>query len=166
MPVDRKGPRFRRPAKPVLNQEFYREIKKNHPGLTLSNNEIKDIILLFNNLCVSTIANTRDGLELPSQLGFIIIGATKTSLEHFHPLAKNYQNWETGKKMCKIYYTNYPNKYKFKFSKLWGFAPGREMKKQVSTAFKANHTKYHIIGSGLQKVKVAHLFKQKQQNII
>ncbi len=156
-PVDKKGPRFRKPAYPVINQEFHRKVKKELPGLIVSTQEIKEIINVFHEVCIETIANTRDGLELPFGLGYIIVAAVRTNREHFIQEATNYQNWETNQYMCKIFYTNRPSKYKFKFNKIWGFKAGRQLKKAVSQSFSQNHTKFYIMSPLLS---ISQVFKK------
>lgn len=161
LPHDSKGPRFRKPVRTILNSEFYKKFKKDLPGLSVSSEDIKNIINTFHSLCIDVIATTRDGLELYNGLGYIIVGSYKSAPGiNYHPGGINYQNWETDKRSCKIYYTNVPSKYKFKFHDLWGFCPGRPMKKKVSESFKEKHTDYYIVDANK---KIAKLFKAKDR---
>lgn len=156
-PNDRKAPRFRRPVRNMLNQEFYRRLKKEHPGLNLSISEIRKIIFTFHDLCNEAAATNRDGLELMSGLGYVIVGACTTGSD---AVAGGLPNWETNRRMCKIYYTNVPSKYKFKFANLWGFAPGRQLKKSVSQSFKINYALFYRTDF---IVRVSRLFMKKDR---
>lgn len=161
LPHDVKGPRFRKPVRTILNSEFYKKFKKDLPGLSVSNEDIKKIINVFHDLCIDVIATKRDGLELPQGLGFIIVGSYVSSQKfNYNEGGTNYQNWETNKRSCKIFYTNRPSKYKFKFSLLWGFCPGRPMQKKVSENFKTLYTQFYSVD---RNKKVAKLFKAKDR---
>jgi hypothetical protein len=163
-PPDRNSPRFRQKYLRILNLEFYKKLNKEYPDLELTNKEIKDIIFAFHHECTEVIANNRDGIELPKQLGFIVLGACKKKeLPHNEGLSEQLgvqvynKNWESNQWICKVCYTNYPTKYKFKNHRFWGFEAGRPLKKAVSNAFIANYKKYVILDNFM---KIATLYRK------
>ena len=83
---NKKGPRFRRNFKRVLNQEFFKRLRKEYPDLMLSVKDVHKIIETFHELCREVISTNRDGLELPEQLGHVFVAAFKINLrldQHF-----------------------------------------------------------------------------------
>lgn len=159
-PVDKKGPRFRKPVRNLLNIKFYNKLRKEIPGSPFSVMEIRKIITTFHEECINVLATNRDGLELPESLGFLLVGGYQT------PTTGNYiglPNWETNRKACRILYTTRPSKYKFKYSRIWGFSPGRQMKKAVSQSFIKNHTIFHSMGSTF---RISKLFTKNPNTIL
>lgn len=149
---DRKAPRFRHTEKRVLNSELVEKIQKLFPNLKLSRKDIRFIINTFNSLCADTIAETRDGIELPEQLGYVVLGKCKTK-EFWSPDHKktwiydtrvDFTNYESNQWVCKVFYSNFAHKYRFKNCKYWGFEASRPLKQKVSKAFIKWHTKYII----------------------
>lgn len=144
---NKKGPRFRKNLKRVINLEFIKKFKKEHPEISLSNKEIRLIMDTFHQLCKDVICETRDGLELPEQLGLLIL--TRMKLPHSKLMDERKaaiykKKFPIPGYLCKIVYTNYSTKYKFKNAQLWGLEPGRPFKKQASENFTKNHTLYQI----------------------
>jgi len=147
---DRKAPRFRYSTFKSINQDFFLKFKKDNPDLFFSFRDVKNILKIFHLLCLDIIANTRDGLELPEQLGYILLGKFKSA--DFEPIDEQtskkynrkvyYKNWESNEWVCKIFYSNYASKYRFKNAKLWAFQPGRPMTKKTSKAFTKNPYMY------------------------
>ena len=165
---NRKGPRFRRNLKKVINPEFLKRLKKEHRDLSLSNKDIRLIMDTFHQLCKDVICETRDGLELPEQLGVIFIGAMKPknplmNERKAHIFKKNFPipGW-----LCKIVYSNYSTKYKFKNAMFWGFEAGRTLKKQASEAFSKNYKKYVILDSHTRINKIYYAANDKVREIV
>lgn len=160
---DRHKPRFRKNIIKVLNQEFYKKLFKEHPDLVLSRQDIKLIMNTFHELCKNVIADTRDGLELMEQLGYIILGAykkkesmidQKKSMEYQQQVV--HRNWNSDSWLCKINYSNFASKYRFKNSTLWAFEANRILSKKVSNAFIKDHKKYTILDDYF---KINYLFR-------
>lgn len=149
---DKKAPRYRKNTLRILNRDFYVRLHKKHPDLNLCVKDIKNIIDTFHNLCKDIIAETRDGLELPEQLGYMVLGKSKVkefyskdveaSFKYEMPI--DFKNWDSNGWLCKIFYTNYAAKYRFRNAHLWAFHAGRDLKKKVSNAFKKDFNKYIV----------------------
>ena len=145
-----KGPRFRNKAERIIDQDFYVKLTKMYPDLVISRKDVKKILNTFHLLCTEVIAETRDGLELLEQLGNIIVGKFKTQdfwkgdiQKCFEYQTKiDYLNWESNEWVCKIFYSNFANKYRFKNAALWGFESCKPLKKAVSKAFTKDPHKY------------------------
>jgi len=144
--ADKKAPRFRTNYSLVVNQAWLKKLKKQFPELPLSGKDIHKIIDTFHMLCRKVITETRDGLQLPEQLGHIFIGAFKPKNEDpmrqiaIYGKRKPVPIWS-----CKVFYTTYGSKYPFKNNRLWGFDPNRILTGEVSKAFEKNHKLYIII---------------------
>lgn len=145
---DRSAPRFRYNTKKVIDQEFYKKLNKEYPDLCFKHTDVKKIMDTFHDLCKDVIANNRDGLDLPEQIGTIFVAQFKKDIiksknEFYKQLFSDSSwEWKTGQHICKILYINSLQKYKFKNSIFWTFVAGRDLKKRVSQAYVKNHTKY------------------------
>ena len=71
---DLNAPRFRPEVYNVLNKEFIEKFKEKYPRYKdLDNKKIKDVIKTFNRTLYNTVVNTRDGIQLPDQIGWLFI---------------------------------------------------------------------------------------------
>src|SRR5574343_194637 len=169
---DLKAPRYRAKVLDVINDEFFKEFKKQYPEYKhLSNKELKEKIALINGTIYKTAIEERDGVELPSGLGYIFIGSCpkkKSANTNYH-LSKqykkvvNHRNWESDQYTAKIFYTNYEQKYRFKFHELWGFKAVRQFKRSVSEAYPESWTKYIMVDN---LTKVSNLFRRQSYKMI
>jgi len=145
-----KGPRFRNKVKRALDQDFFVKLTKMYPDLTISRQDVRKILNTFHAICIKEIAETRDGIELLEQLGNIIVGKFKTQETWKGNVPKSiqyetkidYLNWEQNEWICKIFYSNFASKYRFRNAALWAFEPVKSMKKVVSKAFTKDPYKY------------------------
>jgi len=156
-----------------------KKFKKEHPGLLLSNKDIRKIVDTFHQLCKNVITETRDGLELPEQLGTLTLTRCKPSKAN--PLLNKKSRIFTSRFpipdwLCKIAYSNKSSKYKFKNAQFWAFEAGRPFKKQASENFSKSHTKYvvsdnskrlrmeyHEVNNKLKPIVRENLRKQKEE---
>lgn len=163
---DLKAPRFRPGVLQVLNQPFCRMVRKAHKDLCcLSDADIKAIIRCCGDVVQELVIASRDGVELPEQLGYLFIGSTsatrkgnidyKRSIE----LGKEvrHRNWETDELTGKIFYTNYGAKYRFKFRDVWKFEPVRQFKRAVAAQYPSQYQQYVKVDG---KVRVSQLFRR------
>lgn len=151
---DLKAPRYRTRRKDLLVESFYEAFKEANPKYSyLSNKEIREIVKAVNGKIWNTAIEERDGIELPEQLGYIFIGscpAPKKENPNFH-LSKElnqvirHRNWESDQYLAKVFYTNSASKYRFQFSKLWGFSAGRSFSRTVAKTYPSNYTKYLLV---------------------
>ncbi len=165
---DLNKPRKRRDAKRVLNTAFYKKFHKENPDTGLVNMDIKKIIITFHELCTDVIANTRDGLEFPEQLGYIFLGSCKPKDAAADPIKSQEvgqevltPNWNSNGWLCKISYTNFANKYKFKNFNFWGFEASRPLKRKVSKAYSKDYKKYVI----LDDYRLSYIFKAANKRL-
>lgn len=165
---DLNAPRFRGKRLGLLNRHTINEFKKENPAYEdIDPNKLKKIIRIYNKRLWEGVIKYRDGVELPEFIGFLFLGTCppakrpnvnfSLSKEYGKPLSN--RNWETDGNLGKIFYTNWPAKYKFRFRNLWSFQGTRDFKRAVAKEYPKNWTKYVKMQN---KYRVAHLFKQKQ----
>jgi hypothetical protein len=163
---DLNAPRFRAKRLKILNAEFYNAFRAENPKFSyLSNDDIKEIVNEVNGKLWNTVIDERDGVELPEQLGYIFIGSCpakgmnkdyKTSGELQQVI--QHRNWESDSYLAKIFYTNYGSKYRFHFSKLWGFKPVRQFSRKVGQTYPEQYLKYVYVDN---KKRINEMFKRK-----
>ena len=151
---DLNAPRYRAKCLDVLKKDFYKQFREAHPKLKhLTDKDIKNIIREVNGKTWQMVVDERDGIELPEQLGYIFIGscpAPKKENPNYHiskQLEKviQHRNWESDQYLAKIFYTNSATKYRFQFSRLWGFSPVRQFSRTVGKTYPENYTKYLVV---------------------
>jgi hypothetical protein len=75
-----KASRYRPEVTTLLDKEFFENFKKTHPKYKhLDNKMLRKIIKKFNQLLYQTVIDTRDGVQLPEQLGWLFIGTCQRS---------------------------------------------------------------------------------------
>ncbi len=163
---DLNAPRFRGKRLNILNADFCDAFRKEHPKYAhLSNQDIKSIIHNVNGKLWQTVIDERDGVELPEQLGYIFIGSCpakkmnkdyKTSKELQQLI--QHRNWESDNYLAKIFYTNYGSKYRFMYSKLWGFKPVRQFSRSVGQTYPEQYLKYLVVDN---KRRINEIFSKK-----
>jgi len=168
---DLHAPRYKAKRLSIMNADFCEEFRKENPKFShLTNEQIKRIIREVNDRIWQTVIDERDGIELPEQLGYIFIGScpAKKGLNSDYEKSKLYQkliqhrNWESDNYLAKIFYTNYGSKYKFMFSKLWGFKPVREFSRTVAKVYPQQFTKYLMVENNR---KINHIFREQSKQM-
>lgn len=169
---DLKAPRFRPKRHNLLNEQFYNKIReKGGDFKSLTDKQIKEIIVNFNGSIWESVIENRDGVELLEQLGYLFIGTCQKPKSDNPNIKKSinygvkvqHQNWESDQYLAKIFYTNFETKYRFKFHQLWGFTALRDFKRSVAKAY-PNHWKKYVVVDNLIKVSRlfrGHLYKDK-----
>lgn len=157
---DLHAPRYRPKKLNVLNQAFCEKFHRENPKYRhLTNDQIKNIVTTLNGKIYQTVIDTRDGVELPEQLGYIFIGTCPRKKSdnpdmvkstHYGRIIQN-QNWESDQYVAKIFYTNFETKYRFAFHEMWGFQAVRDFKRSVAKTYPTEWKKYVMIDN-LQKV--------------
>jgi len=161
---DLNAPRYRKKTLGLLNKETFKEFKERKPVYAnIDNSKLKEIIKLYNKALWEGVIKHRDGVTLPDSLGYIFIGTCppaktvnidySTSNEYGKVLRN--KNWETDGNICKIFYTNWSTKYRFKNRDLWSFTANREFKRTVAQEYPKNWTKYLKMQN---KIKVSQLY--------
>lgn len=144
---DVKAPRCRAGVHSILNKAFIDDFVSKYPqyaGITYF--ELLKIVKAFNKKLWEHAAVSRDGTELPEGLGYIFIGTCfspkKFNNNYGESIKQDYRirhrNFESDNYLCKIFYTNFSTKYKFKFRELWSFEPTRSFKRSVSKTYPEN----------------------------
>lgn len=162
---DLKGPRYRKTTHNVLNASFLKDFKAKYPKYAdLDNKKLKSIIETYNGVLWQMVIDEREGVELPEGLGFLFIGTATVKSENPDPeksaelgVAVTHMNWSTNNRVCKIFYTNYPSKYRFANREVWTFSAVRQFKRSVSKAYVANWERYIVIDN---LSKISHLYRK------
>ena len=161
---DLKAPRYRPEAYSIMNKQFFESFKKRYPKYKdLDNKEIRKIIKYFNKVLYQTIIDTRDGVLLPEQIGWIFIGTCQSPKKENVDFAKSNKygvavsnkNWETDGKLAKIFFTSYAPKHKMKNREFWGFTACRDFKRSVAKAYPENWNMYLVV-EPTAKIKLAY----------
>jgi len=161
---DVKAPRFRPEKYNVLSKEFFEKFKKKYPKYkSLDDNNLRKIIKLFNQVIAQAVVDTRDGVQLPEQIGWLFIGTCQQSKKNNIDFAKSAKygvqvtnkNWETDGKLAKIFFTNYAPKHRIKNREFWGFTACRDFKRNVSKSYPENWNMYVAVDP-TQRLKLTH----------
>ncbi len=146
-----KAPRFRRKRYNVISNDFIKRLKNKYPkSKNLKIADIRNIIGEFNEFMWNTVINTRDGVELPNNMGSIFIGSCQrpTKFNKDYNKSEDYKtdirhrNFHSDEKLAKIFYSNYSKKYLFKNRDLWSFIAHRNFSRKVSKTFPENWNRY------------------------
>ncbi len=149
---DKKAPRFRwtKGRYHTMNEELYQSYVKTVENPIMDFSLFRDVIEDFSDALKQAAIDNRDGVKLPAMMGILAVASCKItkrlpvnwkdSLE-----AKLYlkeHNFHTGGLACKIVYSVYTAKYKFRNWALWRFEGNRDFKTKVSQAFEKNYRYY------------------------
>ncbi len=151
---DLTAPRYRPQVHTIMNKEFFESFKKKHPKYKdLDNVELRKIVKYFNNTLYQTVIDTRDGVQLPEQIGWLFIGTCQSPKKQNidfvkskkYGVAVTNKNWETDGKLAKIFFTSYALKHKMKNREFWSFVACREFKRAVAKAYPENWNMYLVV---------------------
>jgi hypothetical protein len=171
-----KASRYRPEVNTILNKEFFENFKKKHPKYKdLDNKMLRKIIKRFNQVLHHTVIDTRDGVQLPEQIGWIFIGTCERSKKDNIDYAKSNKygvkvtnnNWETDGKLAKIFFTNYAPKHRMKNREFWGFQACRDFKRAVAKTYPENWNMYVQVlpESKIDKVYNSVLYKDYMNKV-
>lgn len=148
---DVTAPRFRPEAYSVMNKKFFDSFREKYPKYKhLDNSQLKKIGKTFNQAIYQGVIDTRDGIELPEQIGWLFIGTCQQSKKQNIDFAKSKQygirvsnnNWATDGKLAKIFFSNFAPKHKIKHREYWKFEACREFKRSVAKTYPENWNIY------------------------
>ena len=151
---DLTAPRYRPEVHTIMNKKFFESFKSKHPKYKdLDNKELRKIIKYFNQTLFQTVIDTRDGVQLPEQIGWLFIGTCQSPKKQNTDFVKSKKygvavtnkNWETDGKLAKIFFTSYALKHKMKNREFWGFTACREFKRSVAKAYPENWNMYVVV---------------------
>lgn len=148
---DVKAPRFRPEVKNILNKDFLKLFKDKFPKYKdLDDTLIKTIIKKFNQHVYQTVIETRDGVQLPEQIGWLFIGTCQQSIKENVDYSKSLKygvrvtnkNWDSDGKLAKIFFSNHAPKHRIKNREFWSFVACREFKRAVAKTYPENWQMY------------------------
>jgi hypothetical protein len=138
-------PRYRKPLGNIITKEYLNTLREELPSCSyLSDAELRKIINVFNSEIWNTVIETRDGVELPEQIGHIFIGTCpqnqkKKNVNYIitrqYMKVIQHRNWESDNYLAKIFFSTFGSKYRFLNHELWGFEPCRKFKRTVSKTY-------------------------------
>lgn len=164
---DLNAPRYRPKKLNFTNLEYHKKFTAENPKhASLTADQYKQIITMFNGKIWQTAIEERDGVELPEQLGYIFIGTCprkKSNVdfkksEHYGYVIQN-QNWESDHYTAKIFYTNFETKYRFRHHDMWGFTGLRDFKRKVGQTYPKEWKKYVMVDN---MARVSLIFRKKR----
>jgi hypothetical protein len=148
---DVTAPRFRPDVHSIMNKKFFDSFRKKHPKYKdLTDSELRKVGKTFNQILYQGVIDTRDGVELPEQIGWLFIGTCQQSKKQNIDFAKSKQygvtvsnnNWATDGKLAKIFFSNFAPKHKIKNREYWKFVACREFKRSVAKTYPENWNIY------------------------
>jgi hypothetical protein len=148
---DVTAPRFRPEARNVLTKEFFTLFKQKNPKYKgIDNVNLRKVIKKFNQTVYQTVIETRDGVQLPEQIGWLFIGTCQQSKKENIDYAKSLKygvrvtnkNWDSDGKLAKIFFSNHAPKHKIKNREFWSFVACREFKRSVAKTYPENWQMY------------------------
>jgi len=151
---DLKGPRYRPEVHTIMNKEFFESFKNKYPKYkNLDDKELRKIIKYFNKMFYQTVIDTRDGVQLPEQIGWIFIGTCQSPKKQNIDFIKSKKygvtvtnkNWETDGKLAKIFFSSYALKHKMKNREFWSFTACRDFKRSVAKSYPENWNIYLVV---------------------
>lgn len=162
---DLNAPRYRPKKLNLTNQDFYNKFIADSPKFaSVSIDQFKEVISTFNGMIWENVVASRDGVELPEQLGFLFIGTCparkKESVDYKRSMVYGVRiqnrNWESDNYLAKIFYTNFETKYRFKNHELWMFDGVRDFKRTVAKTYPLEWKKYVVVDN---KKKISKIFR-------
>lgn len=172
---DVKGKRFRPDVHHIMNHKFFNAFREKHKKFKdISNEDLRNICNTFHKQFWETVIDTRDGVELPENIGHIFIGTCQSSKKKNIDFAKSTKygvtvtnnNWDTDGKLAKIFYTALQNKYRFTNRECWGFNACRLFKRSVAKTYPENWPIYVQVDpmKKIRKMFVANVRKTYAKN--
>ena len=150
---DLKAKRYGKKSCAINIPALVTAFKKKHPQYNTKlsqskyRSEYAKIIDQFTLYMKNKVLETRDGVELPEGLGYIMITSHKTKKKllnkkqsEIHGIKIYETNLHTDSFRAKISYTNDKMKYRLSNRDMWGFEAARTFKREVSKVFRENWT--------------------------
>jgi hypothetical protein len=150
---DVKAPRFRPSVYNLLNKEFFESFRDKYPKYKdVTDDQLKNIIKVFNQIMWQNVIDNRDGVQIPEQIGWLFIGTCQASKKNNIDFAKSKQygvtvtnkNWATDGKLAKIFFSNFAPKHKIRNREFWMFVACRDFKRAVAKAYPENWQMYIV----------------------
>lgn len=172
---DVKAPRFRANRTGLLNANFCKLFRKKFPKYAdLSDDQIKEIVRVFNTQLWKGVIEYRDGIELPEGLGNVFVGTCSSPKIRYNSdfgasikndILTRIKNYESDGHIAKVFYTNYATKYLFAYREFWEFKGDRDFTRTVSKEYRENWKKYIVVENTLLISKLYKKAKNKNYAI-
>jgi len=162
---DLHAKRFRPKTTGTLNKTFLTHLRKQVPGsASLSDAQLKHLLLKVNEELGNVLIHERDGVEIPCSIGHLFVGSCPPKQQNTDFFRSqqlgyrvDYQNWETDGFQSKIFFTTQSNRYRYKHHDLWSFKACRKVTRQLAVIYPGNWKLYtevsptHKISDQLRK---------------
>jgi len=168
------APKYRPTGKSFLNPILFCAFKKKHPEhKEVKNKDLSTVIKTFNSLIAETACEFRDGVELPEDLGVIIV-ASCVKKDDYLDIEKSRKtgkrtvnrNWNTDGFIVKIFFINKLYRHNYKHKELWKFKGNMNFRRMVSKKFQKNW-KFFIQASGMTGmfIQASKFIKERRENL-
>ena len=158
---DLSAPRYRSEVSNLLDKEFFDGFKKKYPRYAkYENSMLKNITKTFNRTVYNMVVDSRDGVQLPDQIGWLFVGTCQQSKKRNVDFSKSRQygvevnnnNFATDGKLAKIFFTSNALKHKMKNREYWTFVACRDFKRLVAKSYPENWNMYRVVENN-KKIK-------------
>ena len=158
---DLSAPRYRPEVSNLLDKEFFDGFKKKYPRYAkYENSMLKNITKTFNRTVYNMVVDSRDGVQLPDQIGWLFVGTCQQSKKRNVDFSKSKQydvevsnnNFATDGKLAKIFFTSNALKHKMKNREYWTFVACRDFKRLVAKSYPENWNMYRVVENN-KKIK-------------
>lgn len=170
---DLSAPRFRAKTTNVLNKKLFERFIKKYPAYadSLDLHQFREIVVEYNGLLWKEVINSREGVELPESLGYLLIAKcdrpkgnnTDFAMSVHYGQKVNHSNWDSDNYLAKICYSNYSLKYRFADRELWSFSPVKQFRSTVSSSFAELYNKYVHLDSSTKLSRLYNTYKKWPQ---
>lgn len=152
-----KAPRFRKPRKMTLDDDFFDYLYQKHPEFKYkyTRKQLKEIVLKFNELLGEELITNREGVELPVlgkkmiMMSYPAKENTTLDFEAYNKsngkIKKSMLNLHTNGNKLKIVFKQFTKKVRTKELYFYGADPERSLSRKCAAAFKLNYNFYHTL---------------------
>jgi len=140
---DLNAPRFRTDRYSVLGKTLFSKFKKKFPEHDIDSKTFSKIVMAYSSKIKEVVVNTRDGVDLPRNVGTVFIGSCPAAKKkNYNPIVSalhntplQHRNFESDNLLAKIFYSNFASRYKLKDRDLWMFKSDRTFSRMVAKTY-------------------------------
>lgn len=144
-------------------KKLYPQYKNKTPG------ELRKMIVAINEEIANVVSETRDGVEFPESLGYMFVGTCNRPKNnpdynkyYKEKIKVQHRNFESDNYLAKIFYTNFANKYGFKYRELWKFRASKDFSHKVSVTYPLKWTIFVKVDNF---IKISDMFNRAMNTI-
>ena len=162
---DLKAPRYFEKKKELPMAHIHYLFQSQYPEHEHVNlDTFTEIIEKFNTALWKTAVYTRDGVDLPENLGTIFVGSCwapkKANVDYGksnkYGMLVTHHNLATDGKVAKIFYTNYQKRYVFRNRAFWQFEGTRMFTRTLKEVYPERYQTYVQIDPNILVNKIYH----------